>query len=86
MTIAKRLRVLRVSAGLSSRALSLLAGLSAKHAWQVEAGAIACPTADSLRDYARVLGCSVGWLANGEGAAPSARKVRAAVARQKIAA
>lgn len=38
---------------------------------------------ETARALARVLGCTVGWLLEGEGAEPSAEEVKAAVERAR---
>lgn len=85
--VSERIRQLRDLAGISARELSRLAQLpSATHVALIEAndgGAVTTHTALAL---ARVLGCSLDWLIDGSGKAPSERAVRTAVeeARQKI--
>lgn len=70
------------------------AGLTRGHTWQIEEGAEALrrgvaspwegaatnPKADTVRKLARVLGCSVGYLLEGEGERPTAETIRAAYA------
>lgn len=71
---------MRLAARLSARDLSELAGLAPSYVAKLERGAAANPTATSLASLAQVLGCSVGWLAAGEGEAPAMDAVLRAVA------
>ncbi len=59
--------------------LDRLAGLHRGHTWAIEQGSRENPEADTVRGLARVLGCHVGWLLEGEGAVPTAEAVRKAV-------
>jgi transcriptional regulator with XRE-family HTH domain len=70
------------------------AGLTRGHTWQIEEGAAAIargdsspwegtatnPKADTVRKLAKVFGCSVGYLLEGEGERPAPEAVRAAYA------
>lgn len=81
-----RLSELLELAELSGRQASRLAGLApgqVNRMLSAESSSVGVPAATSL---AKVFGCSVGWLAAGEGAAPSVDAVRAAVARARRAA
>lgn len=53
------------------------------HTQALLAGTIEFPRTDTVRALARVLGCTVGWLLEGEGAEPSAEEVKAAVERAR---
>lgn len=79
MTLGDRLAEVRKKAGLSTRALDRLAGLTEGHCWIIEKknGNTAASTIDSL---ARVLGCSLDYLVRGEGESPTEEAIRAAVA------
>lgn len=55
------------------------------HTQQIVAGDVKDPGTDTLRRIAVVLGCKVGWLSAGEGNAPSAEKVTAAVSKARRA-
>lgn len=70
------------------------AGLTRGHTWQIEEGAAALargaaspwegaatnPKADTVRKLAKVFGCSVGYLLEGEGERPTAETIRTAYA------
>ena len=60
--------------------LSRLAGLAPPHVGMVLRGDIKALSAETARKVAAVSGCTLGWLMAGEGDAPSAEDVRAAVA------
>jgi len=66
--------------GLSLRETDHLAGKTAGHWQAIVSGVVENPTLETLRAYARVFGCTVGWLASGEGDPPSDEAIRAAVA------
>lgn len=68
------------------RELDRLAGISEGMASQIIGGSASNPTVSTLRGLAGVLGCSVGWLSDGEGDAPSKREVSEAVAIARTAA
>lgn len=48
-------------------------------------GTIRKSEASTLIAYARVFGCTVGWLVAGEGAPPTDDEIRAAVERARLA-
>jgi transcriptional regulator with XRE-family HTH domain len=79
-SVGDRLRSVRLLAGISARELGRLAHLQQSHASLIESGVVANVRVDTLRELARVLGCSLDWLVNGEGATPTAEDVLAAVA------
>lgn len=81
--IGDRLRQERQRANLSARELDGLAGLGAGHVSMIEGGRRTNITADTAFALSRVLGCSVGFLLAGEGDAPDAESVRAAVDRAR---
>lgn len=83
-TFGQRLRDLRETAGLSCRGLDSAAGLHFNHVAALER--LDNCQATTARKLAEALGCSVGWLLAGEGEAPSADDVRAAVERARDAA
>ncbi len=78
-TIAERLRWLLGQADISAARLDALCGRRPGHASMVLAGARRAPTADTIERFAQVLGASAGWLGFGEGAAPTAEVIAAAV-------
>lgn len=82
-TFGQRLRDLRETAGLSCRGLDSAAGLHFNHVAALER--LDNCQATTARKLAEALGCSVGWLLAGEGEAPSAEDVRAAVERARAA-
>lgn len=69
--LPKRLRAARVAAGLSTRELSRLAGLSEVTCSHIETGRIESPSVASVDALARVLGCSLSWLVRGDGEMPA---------------
>ncbi len=77
-TLAGRLRRARELSGLSARALSRLAGLSAAHVSLIE-DARPNLEAQTAAKLARVLGVTMEWLVSGTGAEPSAARVSDAV-------
>jgi transcriptional regulator with XRE-family HTH domain len=78
MSLSDRLREVRALAGVSARDASAIAGLSPSHVALLEAGRHRA-TADTVSRLARAFGCSIDWLVDGSGKAPTARAVRAAV-------
>lgn len=70
-TYRKRLRAVREAAGLSTRELSRLAGVPPVTVSQIELGRYRRPTFEAVAECARILGCSLSWLAWGCGDAPS---------------
>ena len=85
-TFGARVRYLREQVdGLACAELDRLADLHRGHVWQIEDGSRENPESKTVRALARVLGCSVGWLLDGEGKTPSGRTVRAAVAAAREA-
>jgi len=77
--LAERLRHLRENAGLSAKALDVLADLTPGHTTLIETGRRADPSASTVEALASVLGVTLDWLVTGEGREPSERSVRAAV-------
>lgn len=73
-----RFRLLADAAG-SLRRLDAAAGCAPGHAHAIAEGRIVSPTVDTLRQVANACGVSFGWLAFGEGPAPTPEAVRAAV-------
>lgn len=68
---------------LSARELDRLAGKREGHASIIEANPLADPQGSTLSAYARVLGCTLDWLIDGKGEAPSSADVHAAVERSR---
>jgi transcriptional regulator with XRE-family HTH domain len=80
--VIQRLKDLRAVTGVPCRELDRLAGLSDKHVQKLEErdGGMSIETAQKL---APVLGCSVGYLVNGEGKRPTNTAVKRALARAR---
>jgi transcriptional regulator with XRE-family HTH domain len=76
-TIGVRLSRLRERAHLSCYAVDQLAGLQRGHCWQIERGDNA--KVSTIRQLSAALGCSVGYLAAGEGPVPTHQAIRTAV-------
>lgn len=68
---------------LSARELSLLAGGAHSLVAHLERGEIQTPKLDTLEKLAALLDAPLEWLTWGTGAAPSARRVQAAIARAR---
>jgi DNA-binding Xre family transcriptional regulator len=79
--------VVQLPRRLSCKELDRLASLTPGHVWTIEHKANGGVETETVRRLCEVLGCTVGWLANGEGKRPSDAAVRKAVeaARQKHA-
>jgi len=85
-TFGARVRHLRQQVeGLACAELDRLAGLHRGHVWQIEHDSRENPERDTVRGLARALGCTVGWLLEGEGDAPTAEAIGAAVAEARKA-
>jgi DNA-binding XRE family transcriptional regulator len=74
-----RLRTLRELAGLTYRELADLVGVCYSTLVHIEHGRSQTPRVDVVVGVARALGVTIEWLTLGEGKAPRARKVKAAV-------
>jgi transcriptional regulator with XRE-family HTH domain len=83
--IGQRLRFARTAAGLSTRELAKLSGLTTGHPSLIEAGKRPAVSAKALADMARVLGISLDWLVNGSSPEPAEASIKAAVAVAKAA-
>lgn len=81
--LAGRVGRLRAASGLSSRELSVLAGLSHSLLGQLERGDLADMKTENASRLAAVLGVSLDFLVRGEGREPTPRQVQAAVAAAK---
>lgn len=80
--LGDRIRTLRETAGLTTRAFDVLAGLTPGHITQYENGILSgerMSAATALKICA-VFGCSVEWLMSGEGEPPQLSGVAARVA------
>lgn len=77
--LGRRLKKARDTAGLSSRALSELAGASVNMVSLIERGTTKEPRSKVLTALAEVLGLSLDWLVRGIGPEPTAEQIRAAV-------
>lgn len=82
---ARRLTRARKLAGLSSRQLSGLAGVSDGFAAQIERGEAKAPAFGVIASFADVLGVSLDWLAHGTGEPPTTEQIKAAVERARRA-
>ena len=71
-TLADRITFLRKSARVGRKRLSIYCGLGDSHVGQLERGDVTNPALQTLRALAEGTGVSLGWLATGEGDAPSA--------------
>lgn len=80
-TFSGRLRALRELAELDTRELDRLAKRGEGHVSMIETGRRVNPELATVKALADVLGCSLGWLLAGEGEAPTAGEVKAAVNR-----
>lgn len=78
-----RLKFLLDLSGESAREVDRLAGRAPGQVALVIARQQRALRDDVVVAYARVLGCTVGWLVGGEGEAPTSEAVLAAVARAK---
>ena len=68
-------------AGLPARRLAELCGLANSYIAMLESGERQHPGSNATSQLARVLGCSLEWLIDGNGKEPSERVVKAAVRR-----
>lgn len=82
-SVGDRLRAMREQTDESARGLAGLAGLARSHVGLIENGTVDNPSGSTVLALARVLGCTAGWLLNGEGRPPSGKRVREAVADAK---
>lgn len=82
VTLPERLRALRNIADISARASDRLAGLHEGHTRHIELGRWS-PGPKTAAALAHVFGASLDWLVSGAGRAPSAKRVRDAVARAR---
>lgn len=86
-TFSERLRWARAATGLSARRLGVAARLpSNRHIGFLESGQHENPALKTLQALAGALGVTVGWLANGEGRKPAAKRVRATALSAYLAA
>lgn len=79
-TFGERVKYARGLGKISARRLDLLADLTPGHVSAIEAGQRERIEARTASMLAAVLGCSLDWLIDGDGPAPSERAIRAAVA------
>lgn len=66
-------------AGLSSRQLSMLAGVAENFSAIIERGKAKAPSFGVISGFARVLGVSLDWLDRGQGPEPTREQIVAAV-------
>lgn len=83
--IGRRLRRLRVAAGIGARPLSLAAGVSHAMVYQIEAGMIGEPGARVVLGLSEALGVSADWLLAGSGIDPNPKVVAAHFASRAAA-
>lgn len=76
-----RVRWARETAGLSARALSLLAGLTKSHVGQIEEGRYPSVGVTTLVKLGTVFAVSLDWLVAGRGRRPTKAEIIAAVRR-----
>lgn len=79
-TLPQRLSFARELAGISARDLDRLAQLAEGHTRMIETGKRPRLEIDTVTGLASALGCALAWLVTGEGDAPDAATVRAAIA------
>jgi len=79
--LPERLRALREMAGLTRKELAKLSGLADSHVGLIESARRSAPSAETLAKIAKATGVPLGWLATGDGRAPTSRAVKAAIAR-----
>lgn len=84
-TLPSRLGWARKLAGLSSREVDRLAGLTLGHAHLIESGRRPRIEVETAQGLARVFGTSIDWLASGLGTAPSEQQIADAVSRARAA-
>ena len=81
-TFGNRLAWLREVAGVGSREIGVLAGISESYASVVERSGVT-PSFKTATAIAGVFGVDITWLASGAGGQPDESDVRAAVARAR---
>lgn len=85
MEFPERLKWARKTAQLSQRGLASLAKLkSDAHIRHIESGLIKSVETHTVQAIARVLGCSLDWLLNGEGDEPTEAAILAAVELARV--
>lgn len=85
-TLGERLRFVRGLAGIGSRELGRLAGVSEGYVSNIESGDRPRVPVDALSRMARVLGASLDFLVDGVGEPPSEGEARAAAAAAQVTA
>jgi hypothetical protein len=80
-----RLKGLFGASGATYREIDRLADRTEGHFQALVTGTIPNPTQKILTAYARVFGCSVGYLLAGEGEPPAREQVAAAIERARAA-
>jgi transcriptional regulator with XRE-family HTH domain len=80
-TPGERLRWLRTTAGLTTRQLDWLAGLTSGHSTQIENAIIERVSARTMVDIGKVFGVTAEWILDGAGAPPSEAIVRSTVTK-----
>lgn len=84
-TVHGRVEYIRDLAGVSAREFDRLSGLAEGHTRLIETGKRPRLEVDTVRGIARATGCSLDWLVNGTGDAPTAKQIRAAMLRTRSA-
>ena len=79
MTLTDRLKHCRELAGLSNRELDRLAQMTESHSSMLEKSERPNPKLSTLERICSVFGCSIDWLAKGEGQGPTDAEILSAV-------
>ena len=77
--LSERLRWVREKAGLSTKGLDAVAGLTKGHTSAIERRERLDPSMSTLRKLAAALGVSLDWLILGRGTAPTVTRLRASI-------
>lgn len=83
-TLAERLKSARLSAAISARRLSIVAGLSPSMVFHIEKGLIVDPGLKTINQIAQSLGVSLDWLVNGQSESPRGEEIAVAFARSQV--
>ena len=83
MTLAERLRELRATAGISSRELAAIAGVSRAYPGLIESSERTRIGTGVAAKLAQALGATTDWLILGTGNAPTPEQIAAAVERAR---
>ncbi len=83
MSVQERVAFVRSMAGISAREFDRLSGLAPGHTRLIETGKRSSQEVDTVRGIAQAVGCSLDWLCNGIGEAPTQDQIVAAIARAR---